>query len=247
MEHRVDVDFQVRFANGGGLVGDGFRFDIEGDDASDGWIADTIVRDLRLLMVESVTITRKRVIEEPHKRASVANGGQTGRPGAPAVRFVDLAHRVEDGMVTYRGLPAPRITDHLSREASRATYAPGTEFQIGRIEMVANTGTYLDSPFHRYADGTDLAGLDLARLADLPAIVVRATGTAGRAVDRHLVEAAVRPGHGRSGHPGPDRLGRRTLGNRALLRGSSIPDGGGSPGARRDGRGPRRCGHLQHR
>lgn len=106
-------------------------------------------------------------------------------------RYADLSHTITDGLVTYPGLPAPVISDHLSREASRERYAPGTEFQIGRIEMVANTGTYLDSPFHRYADGTDVAGLDLARLADLPAVVVRATGIAGRAVDRHLVAAAL--------------------------------------------------------
>ena len=76
-------------------------------------------------------------------------------------------------MVTYRGLPAPVICDFLSREASRAIYAAGTEFHIGKIEMVANTGTYVDSPFHRYADGTDLAGLPLESLADLEGVVVR--------------------------------------------------------------------------
>ena len=76
-------------------------------------------------------------------------------------------------MITYKGLPAPIICDFLSREASRARYAPGTEFHIGKIEMVANTGTYLDSPFHRYADGADLSQLPLERLANLDAVVVR--------------------------------------------------------------------------
>ena len=79
---------------------------------------------------------------------------------------------VRDGLVTYPGLPAPVITDHLSREASRATYAPGTEFQIARIDMVANTGTYLDTPFHRFPDGFDLADLPLDRVADLPGLCV---------------------------------------------------------------------------
>jgi kynurenine formamidase len=88
------------------------------------------------------------------------------------MRFVDLSHTIRDGLVTYPGLPAPRITDHLSREASRAHYAPGTEFQIARIELVANTGTYLDSPAHRFAGGADLSGLALERLADLPGLVV---------------------------------------------------------------------------
>ena len=76
-------------------------------------------------------------------------------------------------MITYRGLPAPVITDHLTREASQQVYAPGTEFQIGKIEMVANTGTYLDSPFHRYAEGVDLAGLDVYSLANLDGLIVR--------------------------------------------------------------------------
>jgi kynurenine formamidase len=87
--------------------------------------------------------------------------------------FIDLSHTVEHGMTTYPGLPGPIICDYLSREASRARYAPGVEFQIGKIEMVANTGTYLDSPFHRYADGKDLAQLPLESLADLDAVVVR--------------------------------------------------------------------------
>ena len=87
--------------------------------------------------------------------------------------LIDLSHTVEHGMVTYKGLPAPIICDYLSREASRARYAPGTEFHIGKIEMVSNTGTYIDSPFHRYADGMDLSELPLERLADLDAVVVR--------------------------------------------------------------------------
>ena len=89
-------------------------------------------------------------------------------------RFVDLSHAIEHGLVTYRGLPAPVICDFLSREASRKIYAPGTEFHIGRIDMVANTGTYIDSPFHRFAAGKDLAELALESLAELPAVVVDA-------------------------------------------------------------------------
>lgn len=69
-------------------------------------------------------------------------------------RLIDLSHTVAHGLVTYRGLPAPVISDHLSREASRSHYSPGTSFQIGRIDMVANTGTYIDAPFHRYGDGS---------------------------------------------------------------------------------------------
>jgi kynurenine formamidase len=87
-------------------------------------------------------------------------------------RYVDLSHTVADGLVTYPGLPAPSISDHLSRADSRERYAPGTEFQIGRIDMVANTGTYLDTPFHRYADGHDLAALPLERVAGVPGVVI---------------------------------------------------------------------------
>ena len=86
--------------------------------------------------------------------------------------LVDLSHVVEHAMTTYPGLPGPEIGDHLSFEDSAAVYAPGTEFAIGRISMVANTGTYLDTPAHRYRDGHDLAGLTLERCADLPAVVV---------------------------------------------------------------------------
>ena len=87
-------------------------------------------------------------------------------------------------MITYEGLPAPLICDHLSREQSRSIYAPGTEFQIGRIEMVSNTGTYLDTPFHRDADGIDLSGLALESIVDLPGVVVRIAPSAERAIGR---------------------------------------------------------------
>ncbi|MEP6688412.1 MAG: cyclase family protein [Gemmatimonadales bacterium] len=97
--------------------------------------------------------------------------------------FVDLSHTIEHGMTTYPGLPGPLICDFLSREASRGHYAPGVEFQIGKIEMVANTGTYLDAPFHRYADGKDLSALPLSSLAGLDAIVIHGPAH-GLAVDR---------------------------------------------------------------
>ena len=90
--------------------------------------------------------------------------------------LIDLSHTIGDGTITYPGLPGPVITDHLSRAESRERYAPGYEFQIGHIEMVSNTGTYLDTPFHRFADGHDLAGLDLQRVAAVPGLVVDASG-----------------------------------------------------------------------
>ncbi|MER6155580.1 cyclase family protein [Streptomyces sp. NPDC001868] len=104
-------------------------------------------------------------------------------------RIVDLSHPIRHGMITYPGLPGPEIGDHLTREASRKIYAPGTEFAMGRISMVSNTGTYVDSPHHRFDDGQDLAGLPLDRLIDLDGVVVRVEGIAdrGRAVDRETL------------------------------------------------------------
>ena len=110
--------------------------------------------------------------------------------------LIDVSHTVEHGMVTYRGLPAPLICDYLSREASRSRYAPGTEFHIGRIDMVANTGTYVDSPFHRYAQGKDLADLPLESLANLDCLVARVAPGARRAIDR--LPFAAEQVHGRA-------------------------------------------------
>ena len=90
--------------------------------------------------------------------------------------LLDLSHTIEHGLVTYQGLPAPIICDYWSREQSRQNYAAGTEFQIGKIEMVGNTGTYLDSPFHRFADGNDLSELPLESLAELDGVVIQAVG-----------------------------------------------------------------------
>ena len=98
--------------------------------------------------------------------------------------LIDLSHTVSHGLITYQGLPAPVICDFLSREQSKQHYADGTQFQIGKIEMVANTGTYLDSPFHRYEDGKDLSELELASLANLEGVVIRAKRQEQRAEGR---------------------------------------------------------------
>ncbi len=95
-----------------------------------------------------------------------------------ANRLIDLSHHIEHGVVYYKGLPAPVICDYLSRESSRALYEAGTEFQIGRVELITNTGTYIDCPFHRFADGRDVASTPLERFVDIPAIVLRATSQA---------------------------------------------------------------------
>jgi arylformamidase len=98
-------------------------------------------------------------------------------------RIVDLSHRIRAGLITYPGLPAPAITSHLTRRQSREKYAPGTEFAMDVITMIGNTGTYLDSPYHRYADGPDLAGLDLATLVGLRAEVFHLTYATERRID----------------------------------------------------------------
>lgn len=121
--------------------------------------------------------------------------------------LVDLNHTIFDGLITYRGLPAPLICDFLSREESRSHYAAGTEFHIGKIEMVANTGTYIDSPFHRYADGVDIAGLDLMQIASVPGVVVRcaASPTCARAIAVADVQGLAVQGKAVLVHTGWDR------------------------------------------
>ena len=89
-------------------------------------------------------------------------------------RYIDLSHTIENGMITYPGLPGPVINDHLGRDASAAHYAGGTTFQIGKIEMVANTGTYIDAPFHRYSAAGDLSDFELAAIANLDGLVLHA-------------------------------------------------------------------------
>jgi kynurenine formamidase len=106
----------------------------------------------------------------------------------PDFTLVDVSHTIHNGMITYKGLPAPVITEHLTREASRTVYESGTEFHIGKIEMVANTGTYLDSPFHRYADGADLSGLNLHSLANLDGLLVRLLSRAERGISKSVLE-----------------------------------------------------------
>jgi arylformamidase len=125
------------------------------------------------------------------------------------MRLIDLSHSIESGMVTYKGLPAPLICDYLSREASRKLYAAGTEFQIGRIDMVSNTGTYLDSPFHRFADGKDLSQLPMQRLAYLPCLVATVEPGGARAIDRLPFAATDVRGKAVLIHTGWDRHWRQ--------------------------------------
>jgi kynurenine formamidase len=124
---------------------------------------------------------------------------------ADRAEIIDLSHVIEDGMVTYKGLPAPHICDFWTRDGSAANYDDGATFQIGKIEMVANTGTYLDSPFHRYADGADLSELDIRSLADVPGIVIRAPWENGLAVGPNAFNGREVTGKAVLIHTGWDR------------------------------------------
>ncbi|MFH8251235.1 cyclase family protein [Microbacterium sp. B2969] len=165
-DYRAHFDFQLSFANGGELAGTGFRLDLPSPDLDVDVIGRLLVQHLGLALVDEVELRGLRIVEEPHR-------GSRGVPvvQAPGARVVDLSHTIRAGLATYPGLPAPTITPHLTREDSRARYAPGTEFAMDVIHMIGNTGTYLDSPFHRYAEGPDLAGLDLSTLVGLRAEV----------------------------------------------------------------------------
>jgi arylformamidase len=187
MDYRASFDATVAFTNGGGLTAEGFRIDIPGPDTPDDEIARLFVESLGLLMAGAVELRHVERFPEQHKGT---RGGPADLPGAEpaASRLVELSHVIRAGMVTYPGLPEPVIRPHLTRAASREHYAQGTEFAIDVIEMCGNTGTYMDAPFHRYADGGDLTSISLDQTVDLPAVVLRAAdGALG--IDAHALAA----------------------------------------------------------
>lgn len=200
---RARFDAEVSFTNGGALQVQDFWLDISGHDIPDDALAELFVRHLGLLMVDRVRISKRVFLREPHKgsRGAVDPASSVGPR-----QLVELSHVVRDGMITYPGLPAPEIIDHLTREASRSHYAPGTEFHIGRISMVANTGTYVDTPFHRFAHGADLAALALSRVADVDGVVVSVLGSGTRAVDRNKLVPHRVAGRAVLIHTGWDRF-----------------------------------------
>lgn len=202
-EYRASFDADVTFLNGGGMQAQGFRLDVPAATVTEDELARLFVAHLGLLMVDRVRLSGVEVAAEPHRGS---RGGPADRAAAgTGTRLIDLSHAVEAGMTTYPGLPAPDITPHLTRAASRGNYAAGTEFAIDRISMVGNTGTYVDSPFHRYEGGTDLAGLPLESVADLPVVVVRLTGAAERGVTPQALAAYDVAGSAVLLHTGWDR------------------------------------------
>ena len=134
-----------------------------------------------------------------------ATNDETAEVTGSAARLIDVSHAIENELITYRGLPAPVICDYLSREESRRHYAPGTEFAIHKIELVGNIGTYLDSPYHRYEHGRDLAAVPLGSVADLEGLVVRAVSQPGRAIDRDAFAGLEVRGKAVLVHTGWDR------------------------------------------
>lgn len=201
-EYRAVFDAEIDFVNGGGLQAQGFRLDLPSADLTESQIGELLVRHLGLALVGRVELSRLEIVEEAHKGSrgvgsAGAEAAASAVPTATRGELVDLSHPIRAGLVTYPGIPAPAITPHLTRDASRDHYAPGTEFAIDVITMAGNTGTYLDSPYHRYAEGGDLASLDLATLVGVRAEVFHLTDAANRGIpaevflDRDLAGAAV--------------------------------------------------------
>jgi arylformamidase len=193
-EYRAHFDAEVEFANGGRLTAEGFRLDLPDPDLSDAQIGELFVQHLGLALVSDVELRAVQIFAEPHKGS---RGVATTSTTAPSGRLVDLSHTIAAGLVTYPGIPAPAINPHLTREDSRSHYAEGTEFAIDVITLAGNTGTYLDTPYHRYPGGADLADLDLETLVDLPLELFRLTDARERGIpaavfyDRELGGKAV--------------------------------------------------------
>lgn len=187
IEYRARFDAEVTFANGGGLQAQDFRLDVPSETITEAELAGLFLRHLGLLMVGEVRLTGVEVFAEPHKGSRGGPSESTATTGT--TRLVELNHVIAEGMTTYPGLPGPEISPFITREDSKAHYATGTEFTIDRISLVSNTGTYVDSPFHRYRDGLDLAGLPLSSFADVPIVVARVTGATERGVGPHAFAA----------------------------------------------------------
>jgi len=180
--YRARFDATVDFTNGGGLQVQGFLVDVPSADVTPAEIGELFLDSLGLLMAGEVQLSNVEVVEAAHKGTRggpAAEGAASGERAA----YVELSHVIRDGMVTLPNLPAPSFGKQLTREASRELYAPGTEFEIGLLTMVTNTGTYMDSPYHRYPDGHDLTGFKLERTADLPTVVVRVQDSGRLGID----------------------------------------------------------------
>ncbi len=204
-EYRAELDFEITFTNGGSLRGREFRIDIDHPGMTEDELAAALIRDLGLLMVGRVDIHSRQVMRGPHRRARPrpqvpgppgpapppgplaplpADGIPADAAGGSVRHRADLSHVIEDGMITYPGLPVPQIKPDSVSSLGRASYAPGVEFRIGEVTICGNTGTYLDSPAHRYPDADDLSELPLGKLAELDGVRVDVTGSSQRSIAR---------------------------------------------------------------
>ena len=187
-QFRAVFDVHISFINGGGLTADGFRLDVPERDITPSEVARLLVQHLGLALVGDVVFDRFEIVEEPHKgsrgigTSEVAAAGMAGPAATPQapVRFVDLSHTLREGLVTYPGVPAPSLAPHVRR--GEGAYAPGTSFVMDIVTIPGNTGTYLDTAWHRYDGGADLAALDLATLVDLPTEVFHLTDALTRGI-----------------------------------------------------------------
>ncbi len=196
-QYRAHFDARVEFTNGGELRVEDFRIDVPSRKATHEEVARLFVRHLGLALVGEVRLANVEVVEETHRGTrgiEIAGAAGAADDGS---RLVELSHVIREGLVTYPGLPTPVFTPHLTREDSRSHYAPGTEFAMDIITMIGNTGTYLDSPWHRYAGGADLAALSLETLVDLPTEVFHLQDSRERGIpasvfwDRNVAGKAV--------------------------------------------------------
>ncbi|GAB3605253.1 hypothetical protein GCM10027413_06620 [Conyzicola nivalis] len=196
-QYRAHFDARIQFVNGGSLTAEAFRLDLPETlptaHADAEAVGRLLVRHLGLALVDSVALSNLAIVEEQHRGSRGIDATNPEQRG----RLVDLSHAIYEGLVTYPGLPAPTFTPHLTRADSRSRYTPGTEFALDTITMLGNTGTYLDSPFHRYEGGTDLAGLSLDTLVDQSAEVFHLSDATARGIphtvflDRDLAGRAV--------------------------------------------------------
>ncbi|MCL2515191.1 MAG: cyclase family protein [Microbacteriaceae bacterium] len=182
-DYRAVFDARISFVNGGGLQAEGFRLDLPSPELSEAEIARLLVQHLGLALVGEVRLDGLRIVEEQHRGSrGVASASGAASAAPAAFRFVELSHTIREGMVTLPGIPSPVIRPHLTREQAVDRYAPGTTFVLDVIDLAGNTGTYLDTPFHRYKGGSDLAATRLETLVDLPAEVFHLTDAASRGI-----------------------------------------------------------------
>ena len=204
-DYRAVFDARISFVNGGGLSAEGFRLDLPGRDSTEVDVARLLVQHLGLALVGDVRLSGLQIIEEQHR-------GSRGIPTPTAAqvpagsRLVDLSHTIREGLVTLPGIPAPEISPLVTRKDAESRYAPGTTFVMDTISLPGNTGTYIDSAFHRYEGGADLAQLTLETLVDLPAEVFHLEDARERGIPASVFYDRDVRGKAVLLHTGRDRL-----------------------------------------